>query len=189
MKVNERYDRSTVVCRLSDDGAGCGAGGGSDDSSGQSSDDSKSAEKLPDLDPIATRNSSSDGRELEATLYPVERSGKTATVNFLVTNKDNDDEFAVQDGFSDRDSSRGDTYRWAADGVTMIDGQNSKVYLTATDGDGTCLCSRGLDRIAIDPDQSMLFSVTFAAPPEDIEKVDVSIPKFGTFNGVSVTSS
>lgn len=189
MKVNERYDRSTVVCRLSDDVAGCGAGGGSDDSSGQSSGDSKSAEKLPDLDSIATRNSLSDGRELEATLYPVERSGKTATVNFLVTNKDNDDEFEVTNSFSDGDNSIGDSSPWTTDGVKIIDSSDAKAYLAATDGDGTCLCSRDLTNASIDPDQTMLFSVTFAAPPEGLEKVDVSIPKFGTFNGVSVTSS
>lgn len=166
--------------------AGCGDGGSNEDSS--EAEDSKPAEELPDLDPIATRDSSSGGKELEAELYPVERSGKTATVNFLVTNK-GDDEFDVKNSFSDGDTSIGDSSSWTTDGVKIIDSNEAKAYLAATDGDGTCLCSRDLTNASIDPDQSMLFSVTFAAPPEDTEEVDVSIPKFGTFNGVAVTSS
>jgi hypothetical protein len=72
------------------------------------------------------------------------------------------------------------------DGVQVIDAKNKKVHLVASDGNGQCLCSRNLSSAFIALRQTMVFGATLAAPPDGVDKVDVAIPRFGTFTGVPV---
>ena len=74
----------------------------------------------------------------------------------------------------------------AADGLRLVDGKNAKLYLVASDGNGTCVCTGDLNGVFLEDDVPQLFSATFAAPPGDLTTVDVRVPTFGTVKGVPV---
>ena len=136
---------------------------------------------------VATRTSSDQGKKLTATLYPVLRDGSTSHVNLALSSSVRAPEiFQVNTLLSDSDPSVSDKTGSAADGFQLIDGKNAKVYLVASDGQGQCLCSRGLVRVLINQDMPVLISATFAAPPADVTQVDVRIPGFGTVKNVPV---
>ena len=73
------------------------------------------------------------------------------------------------------------------DGIQLVDGKHSKLYLVASDGDGTCLCSRGLSAVFLDSGEPLLLSATYAAPPADVTAVDVRVPNFGIITNVPVS--
>ena len=87
---------------------------------------------------------------------------------------------------SDEDYGSSDNTGLAADGLSLVDVKNSKLYLVASDGAGTCLCSRGLSGVFLSRNLPAIFSATFAAPPADITTVDMRIPTFGTVRNVPV---
>ncbi len=142
-------------------------------------------------DPVKTRTSADTTAKLRLDLYPVERNDSVIQVSFAVTEIGNSGNglstnFQVGQTFSDDDGSAVDKTGFAADGIQVIDAKNKKVHLAASDGNGQCLCSRNLSSAFIGLHQTMVFGATFAAPPESVDKVDVVIPRFGTFTGVPV---
>ena len=99
--------------------------------------------------PVASRTSSNDGIPVTITMYPVIRSGTTSSVNFTLSSPGKDDkDLQVADILSDGDWQTSDASGHAADGLALVDGKNSKLYLVASDGKGTCLCSRQLGVLA-----------------------------------------
>jgi hypothetical protein len=137
--------------------------------------------------PVATRTSTHDGAPVTLTLYPVIRSGATSSVNFTLSSSGrNGGRVQVSDMLSDEDYDSSDNTGLAADGLSLVDVKNSKLYLVASDGAGNCLCSRGLSGVFLGGDLPAVFSATFAAPPVDITTVDMRIPTFGTFKNVPV---
>ncbi|MFF3438746.1 hypothetical protein [Streptosporangium sp. NPDC002721] len=112
-------------------------------------------------------------------LYALRRQDKLVTVNFAATVLEHDRAggWDVRDAFSAVPSGTP-----TVDGVHLVDTKNAKKHLVATDADGKCLCSSGL--VTIDRDRSVVFSATFAAPPADVNAMDVFIPLAGTFTDV-----
>jgi hypothetical protein len=137
--------------------------------------------------PVATRKSSDGGHDLVLTLYPLVRSGAVSTVNFTLTSDvPEEDKFSIGDLLTDGNYQAGDRTPWTADGLQAIDGKNSKVYLVASDGHGSCLCSRSLLNVDLQENKPAVLSATFAAPPADVTTVDLRIPNFGTVARVPV---
>lgn len=110
------------------------------------------------------------------------RQGELATLNFSVTSlaEEGEDEWQVADTF-DGDSGLD------VSGVTLVDGQNRKKYLVAQDSRGDCVCSSDLSSTFVAPGQTVLLTATFAAPPESVTTIDVSIPTAGTFSDVPIS--
>lgn len=120
-------------------------------------------------------------------VYPVQRDGTVSHVNLALSSPvDEDDRVPVADLLSDENVSAIDEDGSAADGLQLVDGKNAKLYLVASDGQGQCLCSRGLEGVFLSNNLPILISATFAAPPADVSTVDVRVPNFGAVSGVPV---
>ena len=61
-------------------------------------------------------------------------------------------------------------------GISLIDAVNKKKYLVARDSEDTCLCSRGLNGVGAG-DRLNVWA-KFPAPPDGVQKINVSIPHF-----------
>lgn len=68
--------------------------------------------------------------------------------------------------------------------VTLVDPVNLKRYLVVKDSSGKML---GAGNESYNIDQPNTLSYTFAAPPEDVETLDVYFASFPPFRGVQVT--
>ncbi|WP_159624850.1 hypothetical protein [Actinomyces sp. zg296] len=152
--------------------------------------------ELPSLD---TRATSDQGTPLTVTLNAVTVSGSVTTVVFSATNngKGGSSRWQVSDFFSDGerkypiDSAGHKSENWGksdnTDGVYITDTTNQKVYRTAYDTSGGCLCSGNLSPAFVSEGRTLVFQTSFAALPEGVSTVDVSIPGAGTFSNVKVT--
>jgi outer membrane protein OmpA-like peptidoglycan-associated protein len=72
-------------------------------------------------------------------------------------------------------------------GVQAIDPSAGQRYLMARDQSGTCICSGGLLDVDAGADTAVVLAGTFAAPPPEVEKLDIFVPNVGTFADVPVT--
>lgn len=147
---------------------------------------------------IGEREGVGDDVSLKIALNSVTVSGGTTTVLFSVTNTEGEagDDWQVADHLSDGVSGvplnadgavsdkSGDTSN--TDGVTVLDTTNQQIYRAAYDTGGNCLCSSTHSQF-IDPGYTVVFQTTFAALPEDVSSVTVSIPMAGAFENVPVT--
>jgi hypothetical protein len=70
-------------------------------------------------------------------------------------------------------------------GVTLVDEKNKKKYFVVQDSERNCLCSSGLDRVK--PKSRINLWAKFPAPPEDVEKISVSIPHFQPMDDVPIS--
>lgn len=137
--------------------------------------------------PVATRTSAIGGKKAVLTVYPVLRDGTTSHMNFTIAGVTAGDRVQVASSLSDGNYKAIDFNGDAADGIQLVDGKNSKLYLVASDGAGQCLCSHDLSGVFLQPGAPVVFSATFAAPPADVSAVDVRIPTFGTVKSVPVS--
>lgn len=137
--------------------------------------------------PAGTRTGSADGQRVVLTLYPVVRSGTTSEIEFtLSADVPRTKRVQVAQLLSDGNYQESDASGLAADGLTLVDGRHSKLYLVASDGQGTCLCSRDLASVFLVENEPVVLSATFAAPPADVTTVDVRVPNFGTLRNIPV---
>lgn len=132
---------------------------------------------------MATRTSAIRDAAIELKLYPLRRDGATSQLNFTL---EGGDRTQLAQTFSDGNNQAIDQTAFAADGIQLIDGKHAKAYLVASDGNGQCLCSRGLENVFVFAGAQTIISATFAAPPADVTQVDVRIPVFGTVSRVPV---
>ena len=72
------------------------------------------------------------------------------------------------------------------DGVTVLDTSSKKIYRSAYDTAGGCLCS-STDGVAIARGATTVLQTSFAAVPDDVDTVTVTIPMAGAFENVPVT--
>lgn len=135
---------------------------------------------------FATRTSAMGSVKVTLQLYPLQRDGSVSHLNLTLSAPATGTEGQVTQLLSDSNPKAGDSESDAADGIQLVDGKNSKLYLVASDGNGTCLCSRSLGRTFLEDDLPVLVTATFAAPPADVGTVDVVVPSFGTVKGVPV---
>ena len=131
--------------------------------------------------PVVTRRGAIDGKKVELQLYQVVRDGAVSHLNFTLTG----DRVQIADALADGNYDAIDRDGRTADGITLVDGKNAKLYLVASDGDGHCLCSRDLSAVLLG-EEPTLVSATFANPPADVTTVDVRVPSFGSLPRVPV---
>lgn len=136
---------------------------------------------------LASRDTSSGSEKIRVTLTSLAREGNLATLNFTGTVLEDADAsgWQVSDFFGSGDPvgpapGKTDT----VNGVYLIDGTNKKKHLVATDTNKNCVCTANLSATFVKQGQSVVFSATFAAPPENVNAVDVNVPHTGVFRNV-----
>lgn len=119
------------------------------------------------------------------------RSGATVILNARVEPVgDSDGSGQITDLFSDsldaEDSEEAADDRDSFDGAALIDGDARRKYLVARDPAGGCVCTAGLSSAFVD-NGSVNLEATLTAPPPNVQRVDVVIPRVRTFPGVPIS--
>lgn len=147
-----------------------------------------------DLPVVATRPISEDGVELEIDLNSASATGEVMTVLFTVRNigdsritinrmfDDGSNQAPLDDDGEDRQEVL--NLGFTSDGVTVIDPAEGMMHRAAYDDSGWCACSGNLGTVSLEPDDAIVLTTSFAAPPESTETVTVSIPVAGAFEDV-----
>jgi hypothetical protein len=143
------------------------------------------ATAAPNEQPAASRPGTFQTVKVTAQLYPIRRSGGTASVDLYITSNNPDDTFKLWNNLSDGNTETGSADLSAVDGIRLIDTAGKKAYLPAVTADGDCVCSPNADN-TFDERSSVWVSVTFAAPPASVTAMSVSVPSFGSFSNVPV---
>ena len=136
-------------------------------------------------EPVATRAGSIDKVRVTAQLFPVRRSGGTATVDLYIASRDPEETFMLSDNLGDGNTETASTALSSVDGIRLLDTHAKKAYLPAVTADGACVCSPDDDNTWTFH-SSVWVTVTFAAPPASVTTISVSVPNFGTFTDVPV---
>ena len=136
-------------------------------------------------EPVATRPGSFDKDKVVATLYPVRRSGETASVNLYIAAQDADGTFMLLNSLGDGNTETSSKALTSVDGIRLIDPVGKKAYLPAVTADGQCVCSPD-DGATGEIRSSVWVTVTFAAPPAQLTMINVTVPTFGTFTDVAI---
>jgi hypothetical protein len=74
----------------------------------------------------------------------------------------------------------------SVDGVYVVDPVHTLRHLPGRNPDGQCLCSGGLGAVGVLPGDGAVLTATFAAPAQDVQVVNVHVPRVGVFTGVGV---
>ncbi len=136
-------------------------------------------------DPVATRPGSIGKVAVTTQVFPVRRSGGTATVDLYVASRNPDDEFMISGTLGDGNTETASKSLSSVDGIRLLDTTAKKAYLPAVTADGACVCSPD-DGNTMTFNSSVWVTVTFAAPPASVTTVSVAVPAFGTFTDVPV---
>ncbi|WP_139210035.1 hypothetical protein [Microlunatus flavus] len=134
---------------------------------------------------VATRPGSFDKDKVIATLYPVRRTGETASVNLYIAAQDPDGTFMLLNSLGDGNTETSSKALTSVDGVRLVDPVAKKAYLPAVTADGQCVCSPD-DGATGEIRSSVWVTVTFAAPPAQLTLINVTVPTFGTFTDVPI---
>ena len=200
----------TLVAAIAIAAAGCSEGGGSqsDDQGGSSSAPSPfedtstdtgtdTAPPAPEGEPapqepsrvLAGRDSQIDDDAVRLDIIDLRRSGATAALTFQLSMPDAmDDSSAAQVAQTFDDGVLGGEGQDSStlDGVSLIDTKNAKRHLVGRDASGVCVCDGNLGSVFVEASAPVALSATFAAPPPDVQQMDVVIPRFGTLKDVPV---
>lgn len=120
------------------------------------------------------------GTELQVSVYDLVRGDATVELVFRVHNSGD----AESPRFHELLGADEDVQELAA--VELVDTANGRVHRVARDEAGHCVCSRPDPSLILWPSDTVELSATFAAPPEDVETMDVRVPLVGTFTEVPV---
>lgn len=203
----------TLAAAIAIAAAGCSEGGGSqsDDQGGSSSVPSPfedtstdtgtdTAPPAPEGEPapqepsrvLAGRDGQIDGQAVRLDIIDLRRSGATAALTFQLSMPDAMDDSSgsglgaqvgqtFDDGVATGESPDALS---TLDGVSLIDTKNAKRHLAGRDASGLCVCDANLNGVFVEAAAPVALSATFAAPPPDVQQMDVVIPRFGTFKDV-----
>jgi hypothetical protein len=75
--------------------------------------------------------------------------------------------------------------QWSLAGISLVDIVGKKKYFTASDSDGKCLCS--MDISALQPQGRVSLWAKFPAPPADVQKISILIPRFAPFEEIPIS--
>lgn len=144
---------------------------------------------------LATRDGQFGHLPVRLEIVSLQRSGATAALTLRLTipsSYGGSDSASAQiagtfdDGVSESDRDPTQAFD-TVDGISLIDTKNRKRHLVARDARGTCVCDENLSSTFVEQGSPTVLSATFAAPPPDVDVMDVVIPKFGTFKDVPVS--
>jgi hypothetical protein len=105
--------------------------------------------------------------------------GGTVTLRLRLVNESGDPFDASCDMRESGNDSCGDFT-----GAYLLDPVNKKKYLVVRDADGVCVCSN-IDNV--EDGKRMNLWATYLAPPADVQKVTVIVPRFEPIDGVPIT--
>lgn len=91
--------------------------------------------------PFAVRPGAVRRIPVHASIFPMRRSGQTATVNVMISADRELDDIDLGQRLSDGDAEVGSRNLKSVDGLRLIDAKNKKTYLPATTADGVCACT------------------------------------------------
>jgi hypothetical protein len=142
---------------------------------------------------IASRDGSMDQKPVKLEIVELKRSGGTTALNIRLTTTSTDGTAQVASTFDDgifeklKNSSDPTAGADSLDGISLIDTKNRKRYLVGRDADGRCVCDGDLGNGFVSSNGPLVLSATYAAPPADVQTMDVVIPHFGTFKDVPIS--
>lgn len=181
--------------------AGCGGGGETktvtapaEDAAAQASSPAPSPEpqgQAPEGGVVSAEGTIDDGLA-KLTVTELRRSGPTVLLNATLEPAGSDTEASRQIGSTLSDGEFGDLADggsqsgYTFDGPYLVDPEGRKKYLVALDATGNCVCSNDLSGAFADSGPVKL-TATLSAPPPTVKRVDLTIPRFGTFRGVPIT--
>jgi hypothetical protein len=106
-------------------------------------------------------------------------------------NGDEDDSWQISDAFDDGFyqglDGGGSESSHVFDGIALIDPAGRKKYLVARDSDGNCVCSNHPSDTFVQQGAPVTLQATLTAPPPNVKKVDVVVPRVQTFHDVALT--
>ncbi|MFF0307618.1 hypothetical protein ACFYSC_09325 [Streptosporangium sp. NPDC004379] len=132
---------------------------------------------------IATRDAKIEGTELTADITGLRRQGRMVTLSWTITNT-GDTDWSMYTRLGDESTHLGLTVA----GVSLVDPVNAKRYRVARTGEGTgtkCVCSAYEN--SIDAGEVVTMYATYAAPPPDVQKINVEMPVLGVFTDVPIS--
>ena len=120
------------------------------------------------------------GTELQVTVYDLIRGGATVELVFRIHNAGEEFSPTLREMLGTGEEP------WDLAGVELVDTVNGRVHRVARDESGRCVCSAPDPSLSLWAGDTVELSATFAAPPEDVESLNVRLPLAGTFTGVRV---
>lgn len=135
---------------------------------------------------LATREGKIDDEPVKLEITELTRSGDTMILGLSLVVLPGSESGEAQLA-SDLDDGDSENPSYSLDGITLIDSTNAKRYLVARDSEGTCVCGDELGSEFIQEDPPTLLSATYGAPPEDVDALDVEIPRFGVIRDVPIS--
>ena len=133
--------------------------------------------------PIASEPMAHDAGPAHVDLLAVNRTAKnTVTARLRVVN-DGKDSLSLDGVFEDSGFKANSST--TANGITLLDGENDKVYYPLATGSGTCMCS-DLSAVDLEAGKSQEIYAVFPAPPPTTKQITVWAPLTVPFMGVSI---
>jgi hypothetical protein len=108
-------------------------------------------------------------------------SGDTLSLKFALIN---DSTELFDFGYALVEQGKANDYN-SISGVNLIEGVGKKKYFVVRDTEGACLCSRGLSSVASKSRVNLW--AKFPAPPADITKITVVVPRFAPLEDVPIS--
>jgi len=182
---------ATTVAAASQGGTKTGTGSGSESESGSTT----TTPSADDTAVVGTSTGQLRADPNDETLVPlrldvrsIERlDGDTIEVRFAITNtgEDGDATFEAWTELGDDTITASGTYD--VGGVALLDRPHDKKYLTLFDSKDVCLCTGGGAQLAIAPGKTAELYADVTAPPESVQKLDLSLPGFKPVNGLEIS--
>lgn len=144
------------------------------------------AEPAPE-EVLATREGKIDDLPVKLEITELTRSGDTVILGLSVAVTEGNSDENGADIFTAFDDGNLSDATATMDGITLIDSTNAKRYLVARDSDGACVCDDNLGSEFVVEDPPTRLSATYGAPPEDVDALDVEIPRFGVIRDVPIS--
>lgn len=142
---------------------------------------------------LAERTGNVDGAPVRLEIAELKRANGTTSLQLRLTTTTTDNpriqvaqtfDDGISQKVSDPDAAGSVKGAFTLDGIYLVDGANRKKYRVGRDAEGICTCDTELQSAFVTPDAPLTLSATFGAPPPEVRKVDVFVPRFGTFKDV-----
>ncbi|MFI6386770.1 hypothetical protein ACIBHY_14430 [Nonomuraea sp. NPDC050547] len=130
---------------------------------------------------IATRRVNDDQAVIKVEITELRREGKMATLSWTLTVEEGERwSVATKMGRHNTD--------YSVSNVSLIDVQNAKRYRAAmsTGPEGTCACTK-TDPTTVETGGKLSFQATYAAPPPEVGKVNITLGELGGLTDVPIS--
>lgn len=130
---------------------------------------------------LASQDVNDLGTDLHIAVHELSRGEETAELTFSITNT-GDEQSDLMHAFLGRGDGNQDV-----SAVELVDTSTGRVHLAARDAEENCVCSRYQGADSFDAGESIFYSATFGAPPEETETMTVRLPMAGSMTDVPLS--